>query len=87
MATDTTTALDTTTAMDTTMATDTTMAAVTITVMAGVTILQPGIRTTQPDLEPTMVEDVLLNTVPPEVTHQATVKQVMVEKQLDGQVS
>ena len=74
MATDITTALDTTMASDTTMATDTTIVTGTITVMAGVITLQPGIRTTHLDPAPTMVEDVLQNTVPLVVIHPATVK-------------
>ena len=56
------------------MATDTTIVTGTITVMAGVITLQPGIRTTHLDPAPTMVENVLQNTVPLVVIHPATVK-------------
>ena len=93
MATDTTTALDITMAMDSTMVMDTTTAmditvAMDITmVIVGVTVLPPGIRITHLDPAPIMVEDALLNTVPLAVIHQATVKQVMVENQLDGPAS
>ena len=70
-----------TVAMEITMALDSTMGIV------GVTVLPPGIRITHLDPVPIMAEDALLNTVPLAVIHQATVKQLMVEKQLDGRES
>ena len=70
-----------TVAMEITMALDSTMGIV------GVTVLPLGIRITHLDPAPIMAEDALLNTVPLAVIHQATVKQLMVEKQLDGRES
>ena len=70
-----------TVAMEITMALDSTMGIV------GVTVLPPGIRIAHLDPAPIMAEDALLNTVPLAVIHQATVKQLMVEKQLDGRES
>ena len=70
-----------TVAMEITMALDSTI------VIVGVTVLPPGIRIAHLDPAPIMAEDALLNTVPLAVIHQATVKQLMVEKQLDGRES
>ena len=81
-----TTTLDTTMAMDSTMAMEITMALDSTMVIVGETVLPPGIRITHLDPEPIMAEDALQNTVPLAVIHQATVKQLMVEKQLDGPV-
>ena len=83
---DTTMAMDTTTAMDITVAMEITMALDSTMVIVGETVLPPGIRITHLDPAPIMAEDALLNTVPLEVIHRATVKQLMVEKQLDGPV-
>jgi hypothetical protein len=84
MAMDSTMAMDTTTAMDITVAMEITMALDSTMVIVGETVLPPGIRITHLDPEPIMAEDALQNTVPLAVIHQATVKQLMVEKQLDG---
>ena len=81
MAMDTTMAMVITVAMEITMALDSTI------VIVGVTVLPPGIRIAHLDPAPIMAEDALLNTVPLAVIHQATVKQLMVEKQLDGRES
>ena len=83
---DTTMAMDSTMAMDTTTAMDITVAMEITMVIVGETVLPPGIRITHLDPEPIMAEDALQNTVPLAVIHQATVKQLMVEKQLDGPV-